>query len=207
MSWSLWSTLIAAGVLISMTPGAGAINTMANSLGIGWRRSIWGILGQQIALVTHIVIVAAGLGILVAGSPVLFNLIRYVGAAYLVFLGVRQWRSHARLVNGGPSTSRAESRLAMVRRALLVNLTNPKGAIFFLALVPQLIRADRALLPQYLVLTVTIVVVDILIMWGFFATAAKGLRRLPRSAPGQHAMNKVFGGLFVGVGILLVTIH
>ncbi len=190
-----------------MTPGAGAINTMANSLGIGWRRSIWGILGQQIALVTHIVIVAAGLGILVAGSPVLFNLIRYVGAAYLVFLGVRQWRSHAQLAGSGPSTSRAKSRLAIVRRGLLVNLTNPKAVIFFLALVPQFIRADRALLPQYLVLIATIVVIDILIMWGFFATAAKGLRRLTRSATGQHTVNKVFGGLFVGVGILLATIH
>lgn len=190
-----------------MTPGAGAINTMANSLGVGWRRSIWGILGQQIALVTHIIIVAAGLGVLVANSRLLFNVIRYAGAAYLVFLGLRQWRSRALLAGADPSTSRAESRASLVRRGLLVNLTNPKAVIFFLALIPQFIRADRPLLPQNLILTVTVVVVDVLIMWGFFATAAKGLRRLTRSPTGQHTMNKVFGGLFIGVGAVLATIH
>ena len=101
MSWSLWLTLVAAGALISFTPGAGAINTMANSLGSGWTRSIWGILGQQVALVAHIAIVAAGVGVLVAGSPVLFTAIRYAGAAYLVYLGVRQFRSRARAVTVG----------------------------------------------------------------------------------------------------------
>ena len=96
MSWSLWLTLVATGALISFTPGAGAVNTMANSLGSGWTRSIWGILGQQVALLAHIAVVAAGVGVLVAGSPVLFNLIRYAGAAYLVYLGIRQWRSRRR---------------------------------------------------------------------------------------------------------------
>ena len=89
MSWSLWLTLVGAAVLISLTPGAGAINTMANSIGVGWARSLWGIGGQQLALLIHIAIVAAGVGLVVAGSPVLFNVIRYSGAAYLVYLGVR----------------------------------------------------------------------------------------------------------------------
>src|SRR6187200_588564 len=63
---------------------------MGNALNSGFRRSIWGILGQQAALVVHIVIVALGVGVLVASSPVAFNVIRYAGAAYLVYLGVRQ---------------------------------------------------------------------------------------------------------------------
>ena len=82
---SLGLTLAGAGVLISFTPGAGAINTMNNWLNSGFRRSIWGILGQQAALVVHVIVVALGAGVLVAGSPALFNVIRYAGAAYLVF--------------------------------------------------------------------------------------------------------------------------
>ena len=88
MAASLWLTLLVACIVISFTPGAGAINTMGNALNHGFRRAIWGILGQQAALIVHIAIVALGVGVLVASSPVLFNVIRYAGAAYLAYLGL-----------------------------------------------------------------------------------------------------------------------
>jgi homoserine/homoserine lactone efflux protein len=88
---SVWLALLGAGTLISFTPGAGAVNTMSNALTVGFRRAIWGIAGQQAALLVHIVVVAAGVGLLVASSPVAFNVIRYSGAAYLVYLGVRKF--------------------------------------------------------------------------------------------------------------------
>ncbi|MFM6851363.1 MAG: LysE family transporter [Terrabacter sp.] len=205
MSWSLWFTLVAAGTLISFTPGAGAINTMANSLGSGWTRSIWGILGQQVALLTHIAVVAAGVGVLVAGSPLLFNVIRYLGAAYLVFLGVRQYRSRAAAARVGEL--RRESGWSMFRRGLLVNLTNPKAVVFFLAFTPQFIRPEQPLLTQYAVLSATVVAIDVLVMWFFFAAAARGLGRLTQRESGQRTLNRVFGGLFVGVGVLLAAVH
>ncbi|RYG78741.1 lysine transporter LysE [Yimella sp. RIT 621] len=207
MSWSVWLTLVAAGALISFTPGAGAINTMSNSLTSGWSRSIWGILGQQIALVIHIAIVAAGVGVIVAESPLMFNVIRYAGAAYLLYLGVRQWRSRTADTEETDRAQAIEPRWSMMRRGLLVNLTNPKAIVFFLAFMPQFIRPENALLPQYTVLGVTVVVIDVLVMWFFFAIAARGLQRLTRSARGQRRLNRLFGGLFVGVGAMLATIR
>ncbi|OFE15608.1 lysine transporter LysE [Humibacillus sp. DSM 29435] len=206
MSWSLWLTLVVTGVLISLTPGAGAINTMANALGVGWARSVWGILGQQVGLLAYVVVVAAGVGVIVTGSPVIFNVIRYAGAAYLVLLGIRQWRARAQVIGEG-SAAQVVTRRSMIRRGLLVNLTNPKALLFFLAFMPQFIRPDRPLLPQYLVFAATIVVVDVLVMWFFFATAARGLRRITRNPRGQGTLNKLFGGLFVGMGALLATVH
>jgi homoserine/homoserine lactone efflux protein len=206
VSLSVWLGLVAAGFLISFTPGAGAINTMANSLNAGWARSFWGILGQQVALVVHIAIVAAGVGVLVAGSPVLFNAIRLAGAGYLVFLGVRQWRTPVRSEADG-TVAAPESSWSMARRGLLVNVTNPKAIVFFLAFTPQFIRPGEPLVPQYLVLGATVVVIDVLVMWGFFAAAAKGLRRLTRDPKGQKGLNRLFGGLFVGVGALLAVVH
>src|SRR4051812_6309132 len=154
MSLSLWLALVGACVLISCTPGAGAVNTMANSLGSGWARSIWGILGQQLALIVHVAIVAAGLGALVSRSPVAFETIRYVGAAYLVFLGVRQLRARG---DGGVVTEQAqEPARSMFRRGVFVNLTNPKAIVFFLAFVPQFVRVGSPLLLQYGVLTATV---------------------------------------------------
>jgi homoserine/homoserine lactone efflux protein len=206
VEWTLWLTLVAAGALISFTPGAGAINTMANALSSGWTRSIWGIVGQQIALLVHLAIVAAGVGVLVASSPLLFNVIRYAGAAYLVYLGVRQWRMPPAAPNEEGAVAH-EPASSMLRRGLLVNLTNPKAIVFFLAFTPQFIRPEHPLVRQYLVLAATVVVIDVLVMWFFFAAAAKGLRRLTRDERGQRRIDRLFGSLFVGVGILLAAIH
>ncbi len=230
MAFSLWLTLLAACVVISFTPGAGAINTMGNSLTHGFRRAIWGILGQQAALVVLIAIVAAGVGVLVASSPVLFAIIRYAGAAYLAYLGIRLILQRPVVVPESASDPRAdlasemagaeettattagpgivmESRWSMFRRGLWVNLLNPKAIVFFLAFLPQFIRPGEPLLPQYVAVAVTVVAVDIAVMWGFFALAAQGFRRFTRTARGQRVIDRVFGALFLAVAVLLAFLH
>lgn len=235
MALSLWLTLLVACVVISFTPGAGAINTMGNALNHGFRRAIWGILGQQAALIVHIAIVALGVGVLVASSPVLFNIIRYAGAAYLAYLGLRlilqrpspeapgaeAWTDEGEPMDasasvGSPaaasapavvSAPAAETRWSMFRRGLWVNLLNPKAIVFFLAFLPQFIRPADPLLPQYATVAVTAVAVDIAVMWGFFAVAAQGFRRFTRTARGQRVIDVVFGSLFLAVALLLALIH
>lgn len=208
MTWTVWLSLLAACVVISFTPGAGAINTMSNALNQGWRRSLWGVLGQQAALIVQVVIVAAGVGLLVSQSPVVFNVIRYAGAAYLVFLGVRLMLTRPEPDETGVSKVQPrESAWSLFRRGFWVNLLNPKAIVFFLAFVPQFIRPDQEQLPQYAILITTVVVVDILVMWFFFAAAAKPFRRYTRSARGQRVLNTVFGALFVAVAGLLLFVH
>ncbi|TFD74184.1 lysine transporter LysE [Cryobacterium sp. Sr8] len=207
MQFSLWLALLGAGTLISFTPGAGAINTMSNALNSGFRRSIWGILGQQAALLAHIVTVALGVGVLVAGSPLAFNVIRFVGAAYLVYLGIRQFLAKPALDAERESVLRNDPAWSMFRRGLWVNMLNPKAIVFFLAFLPQFIRLDRPLLPQYFIVAATVIVVDILVMWFFFALTARSLQRFTGDARGQRVVNRVFGVLFVAVGVLLAVIH
>lgn len=208
MSLAVWFSLLTASVVISFTPGAGAINTMSNALNQGWRRSIWGIVGQQIALIVHVVIVAAGVGLLVSRSEVLFTVIRYAGAAYLVFLGIRLILARpAEIDDETIPVDARESSWSMIRRGFWVNLLNPKAIVFFLAFIPQFIRLDQAPLPQYLTLVATVVIVDVAVMWGFFAAAARPFRRLTRTATGQRALNSVFGVLFIGVAGLLLLVH
>lgn len=209
MSLAVWFSLLTASVVISFTPGAGAINTMSNAMNQGWRRSIWGIIGQQIALIVHVAIVAAGVGLLVSRSEVLFNGIRYAGAAYLVFLGIRLILAKPAVVVDDdplPVDSR-ESHWSMIRRGFWVNLLNPKAIVFFLAFIPQFVRLDEPPLPQYLTLIVTVIVVDVIVMWGFFAAAARPFRRLTRTARGQRILNTVFGALFIVVAAILVLLH
>jgi homoserine/homoserine lactone efflux protein len=209
VSLAVWFSLLTASVVISFTPGAGAINTMSNALNQGWKRSIWGIIGQQIALIVHVAIVAAGVGLLVSRSEFLFNAIRYAGAAYLVFLGIRLILTKpAGTVDEAPvPIDSRESHWSMMRRGFWVNLLNPKAIVFFLAFIPQFIRLDQPPVPQYLTLIATVIVVDVIVMWGFFAAAARPFRRLTRSMRGQRILNMVFGVLFIAVAGVLVLLH
>jgi homoserine/homoserine lactone efflux protein len=206
VEFSLWLALAGAGAMISLTPGAGAINTMSNALTAGFRRSIYGIFGQQLALVVHVCIVAAGVGLLVSSSPLAFQVIRYAGALYLAYLGVRKLLAKAQASAEDAAIKAAESGRSMFLRGLWVNLLNPKAIVFFLAFMPQFIRADRPLLGQYTVLTATVVAIDIIIMWFVFAAGAKQLKHFTSSTRGQLALNRTFGGLFIGVGILLAVL-
>ncbi|MGB4137030.1 MAG: LysE family transporter [Microbacterium sp.] len=208
MALTVWLSLLVACIVISLTPGAGAINTMANALNQGWRRSLWGVAGQQAGLIVHVVIVAAGLGLLVARSPVLFEIIRYLGVAYLVVLGIRLILARPQAdENGKVDTRTREGGWSMFRRGLWVNMLNPKSVVFFLAFVPQFIRLDQDPLAQYLILVGTVMAVDVVVMWLFYAAAAKSFRRFTGTARGQRILNSVFGSLFIVVAVLLLFVH
>jgi len=207
VTWTVWLSLLAACVVISFTPGAGAINTMTNALTQGWRRSLWGVLGQQAALIVHVAVVAAGVGLFVSRSPLLFEVIRYAGAAYLVYLGLRLILAKPDPATIERSATTREAAWSIFRRGFWVNLLNPKAIVFFLAFVPQFVRLDRDPLPQYLLLVGTVIVVDILVMWFFFAAAAKPFRRFTRDVRGQRLLNSIFGALFVLVAGLLLFVH
>lgn len=204
----VWISLLAACVVISLTPGAGAINTMTNSLSQGWLRSIWGIVGQQLALIAHVMIVAAGVGLLVARSPILFAVIRYAGAAYLVYLGVRLILIRTDARDEGAEPARVpESGWSMLRRGFWVNLLNPKAIVFFLAFIPQFIRLDAPPVPQYALFLATSLGVDVVVMWFVFAAAARPFRRLTGTPRGRRTVNVVFGSLFILVAVLLALVH
>ncbi|MBC9943779.1 LysE family transporter [Leucobacter sp. cx-328] len=206
MTLNVWLSLLAAVIVISLTPGAGAINTMANSMRVGWRGAVWGVIGQQVALLVHVIIVAAGVGLIVANSPVLFTVIRYAGAAYLAYLGIRSILTKP-VVTGEAKTQAAITRRAMIWQGFWVNILNPKAIVFFLAFIPQFVRADQPQLLQYAIIIGTCVLVDVCVMWGFFATVAKPFSRFSRTLKGQRVLNTVFGALFVGVAVLLLFLH
>lgn len=207
MTFALWLTLLGACVLISLTPGAGAVNVMTNTMTLGLRRASWGIAGQQLALVAHIAIVAAGVGVLVAASPAAFRTITYLGGAYLVYLGVRQLLARGGAEHtGSESVVRDEPWWSIVNRGFWVNFTNPKAIVFFLAFLPQFVRPERALLPQYLVVTGTVVTVDVLVMGLVFGLGARALRGVVRSPRGRRRLSIVFGCLFIVLGIALIAL-
>src|SRR6185437_9652185 len=137
MAWEVWLTFFGAAIAIAVSPGAGAIQSMATGLKHGVRRGYWSILGLEIGLMLQLTLVAVGLGAAVANSILAFTIIKWVGVAYLAYLAVRQWRTAAVDLRAQVDRVVAGGRASLVARGFLVNATNPKGLLFFLAVMPQ----------------------------------------------------------------------
>ncbi|MFY2790022.1 homoserine/homoserine lactone efflux protein [Rhodococcus sp. MALMAid1271] len=204
MSWSVWLAFLGASVVISLSPGAGAIASMSTGLRYGLRRGYWNILGLQIGLLVQIGIVAVGLGAVLANSALAFTAIKWFGVAYLVYLGVRQWRAGPTDVADAPVV--ADRGTTMLIRGFLVNASNPKAVVFMVAVLPQFLEPAQPLVPQYLVIAGTMVAVDMLVMTGYTSLASRVLR-LMRSHRQQKMMNRSFAGMFFAAATFLATVR
>lgn len=208
VGWDLWLAFVGASVAISVSPGAGAIQSMATGLTHGLRRGAWSVAGLQIGLMTQLAVVAVGLGAAVAKSVVAFAVIKWIGVFYLIYLAVQQWRSTADTVaeQGAVDVDDRAGRLTLLLRGAVVNLTNPKGLVFLLAVLPQFVLLSRPLLPQYLTIAATMVVVDVLVMCAYTGLAARLLGWL--GTPGrQRMLNRTMSGLFALAAVVLSLVR
>ncbi|BBZ75824.1 threonine transporter RhtB [Mycolicibacterium anyangense] len=206
MQWDLWLAFVGASIAISVSPGAGAIQSMSTGLSCGLRRGYWSITGLEIGLMMQLAAVAVGLGAAVAQSVVAFTVIKWIGVAYLVFLAVRQWRIRPGDLGEQLNTSSECGRLSLVVRGFLINVTNPKGLVFLLAVLPQFVVPTAPLLPQYLAIAATMVVVDLVVMGAYTGLAARLLTwlRTPRQ---QRSLNRTFSGLFAAAAVVLSLVR
>lgn len=201
MSWTLWLPFFAAAWAISLSPGPGAVAVMAASLRHGPRRGYAIVLGLVLGFWTQLAVVAVGLGALLAASSVAFSLAKWAGVAYLVWLGVRQWRAPVAPLDPAAAPA-ATTRGRLVLEGWALNAVNPKGTVFMLAVVPQFLVPAEPLLPQYLAIGGTLAFTDLVVNAGYAAFAARVSRALKTPAR-VRAVNRVFGSLFVGFGVVL----
>jgi len=205
MVFQTWIAFFIASWAISLSPGAGALAAMTSGLAHGLTRSYWTILGLQIGVLLQVAVVGVGLGAVLAASQLAFEIVKWSGVAYLVYLGIRQWRVSASIESHGlsgastPPMTRASD---LVLRGFLVNSSNPKATLFMLAVLPQFIDAARSLLTQYSILTATMIGVDLVVMSGYAGFSAKVLRLL-REPRHVRRLNRAFGALFITAAALL----
>jgi homoserine/homoserine lactone efflux protein len=202
MQFSTWLAFFAASWAISISPGAGAVAAMSAGLNHGFRRGYFTTFGLILGIWTQVIVVGAGLGALVAASSTAFAVVKWLGVAYLVWLGISQWRAPATPMTARPEEAAVVTRRTMIVRAWVINAVNPKGTVFLLAVVPQFLNLTQALLPQYLIIAATLAFTDLVVMAGYTALAARLLGAL-KSPTHIRAMNRTFGGLFVLAGSLL----
>lgn len=199
MAIELWLALLGAAILISLSPGAGAATAMSYGLSHGVRGAAPAVAGLIGGYATQLLIVTIGLGGLVATSPLLFNAIKWVGAAYLIWLGIGLWRNHSAL-----KLQRTDAATPLQRfiRAWFINITNPKGMVFLVALVPQFLDASQPQTPQLLVISATLLAVDWSVMTGYSLLASQ-LRRHMQSPRGILWQNRLSGSALIAAGMVL----
>ena len=202
MDLSHWLTFFVAAWAISISPGPGAVAAISAGLNYGFKRGYFTVFGLIMGIWTQLLVVAVGLGAVVAASDTAFLIVKWTGVAYLVWLGIAQWRAAPDPLVAQVADSPVMRRRDMVLRGWMINAVNPKGTVFMLAVVPQFLVPDQALLPQYLLIGATLSFTDLVVMVAYTALAARLLAAL-RKPSHIRAMNRTFGGLFVLAGTLL----
>lgn len=204
MQISLWLTFLAASWAISLSPGPGAIAAMGAGVNHGFARGYWLTIGLALGIITQLMIVGIGLGALMVASATAFAVVKWMGVAYLLWLGLQQWRAPVSALQRIDGERSEATRRTLVLRGWGLNAVNPKGTAFMLAVVPQFIDPSRPLALQYAVIGATLVCSDLIVMAGYTAMAARVLAVL--KSPGQvRAMNRLFGTLFVAAATLLAA--
>ena len=207
MDWHVWVTYFAAMWVIALSPGSGAVLSMSHGLSYGVRRTTPTILGLQLGLAVVLLVAGLGVGALLLASAKAFLVVKVLGAAYLIWLGWRQWRAPvaADATTGHSATESTMSARQRVLRGFLTNVTNPKGIVFMAAVLPQFINPAKPLALQLAILLATTLAVDVTVMHGY-AWLASRLQALLRSARARRNQNRVFGSVLMAMGASLLMV-
>ena len=148
MDFSVWMAFFAASWVIAISPGSGAVLSMSHGLAYGVRQTSMTIVGLQLGLAVILLIAGVGVGALLLASATAFTVVKVVGAAYLLYLGLKQWRApvDAKASAAGESLVKHPGLPTVRERVLtgfMTNVTNPKGILFMVAVLPQFISPGR----------------------------------------------------------------
>ena len=203
MTFETWAAFAAASSILLVIPGPTVLLVVSYALGQGWRTALPMAIGVALGDFTAMTLSMLGLGALLATSATLFTLLKWVGAAYLIWLGIKLWRAGGTL-EAAPRTD-AVSAAKMLGHAWLVTALNPKSITFFVAFLPAFLDPHADFLTQMLVFETTFLVLAFANAFGYALVASRA-RRMASDPRVLGAVNKVGGGLLVGAGVATVSL-
>jgi threonine/homoserine/homoserine lactone efflux protein len=203
MTFSLWLAFVAASSILLVIPGPTVLLVVSYALGQGWRTALPMAIGVALGDFTAMTLSLLGLGALLAASATLFAVLKWVGAAYLVWLGVKLWRAGGSL-EATPRTD-AASAARMLAHAWLVTALNPKSITFFVAFLPAFLDPAADFLTQMLVFETTFLVLAFANAFGYALVASRA-RRLVANPRAIRLVNRAGGGLLIGAGVATIAL-
>lgn len=203
MDFEVWLTLLLASIAISVSPGAGAVVSMNYGIKYGLKKSYSAIFGLQAGLLAQTFIVVIGLGAIIAKSVLVFNIVKWVGVAYLVYLGLSKIFEKVELVEQSEQIKSYDAKKAFLT-ATFINLTNPKATVFLVAFIPQFLNPNESLWLQFAIIGLTLCVVDIFVMTGYSSMASK-LKFLIKDVKAMKIQNRITGMFLILAAVFMST--
>ncbi|HFQ4953429.1 TPA: LysE family translocator [Vibrio vulnificus] len=203
MNFALLSAFIPTFFFVSITPGMCMTLALTLGMSIGYKRTLWMMLGELVGVAVVSVAAVVGIAAVMLNYPMLFISFKILGATYLVYLGIQMWRSRGKLslsAETGP-VSRANN-WQLIMQGFITAIANPKGWAFMISLLPPFIDKSAPLPPQFLLL-VGIILISEFVCMTLYATGGKGLKRLLGQSQNVRRLNRIAGSLMIGVGIWL----
>jgi threonine/homoserine/homoserine lactone efflux protein len=202
VSLRVWFFFVVTETVLCLTPGPAVLFIVSCGLARGGRAALWGNAGILSANTFYFIVSAFGLGAVLLGSHELFTLVKYVGAGYLVWLGLRTILGAGLAIKADSPTQPVARGWHMLARGFVLQAANPKALLFFVALLPQFIDVRQPIAPQVVILAMTSAAVEFVILagYGYFAGRAATIAREARFVT---ATNRASGGLLIATGTLL----
>lgn len=190
-------------IMITAIPGPAVILTIKNSIKYGFKVSTAGIFGNFIAMIIMATISALGLGAIILASVTMFTIVKISGGIYLVYLGVKAWRTPVHKKHEQPELQSKKKFLTVFKEGVWVGISNPKAIAFFTALFPQFIDPSRSFIPQFLILIITIETISCFILMIYAMLSSKTAQYLCKDTS-LKIFHKLTGGAFIGFGVALL---
>ena len=203
MDLNTWLTLLLATIAISISPGAGAVVSMNYGINYGLKKSYAAIFGLQAGLLIQTFIVVIGLGALIAKSVLIFNIIKWIGVAYLVYMGLSKIFEKVEMIEESDKIKSYSAKKAFIT-ATLINLTNPKATVFLVAFIPQFLNPNESIWYQLLIISLTLVIIDVIVMTGYSSMASR-LKFLIKDSKAMKIQNRITGSFLILAALFMST--
>jgi len=203
MEFNIWLTLLIAGIAISVSPGAGAVVSMNYGLKYGLKKSYSAIFGLQAGLLIQTFVVVIGLGSIISKSVMLFNIIKWIGVLYLVYLALTKIFEKVEVLSQEQQVNDYNGKKAFIS-STLINLTNIKATVFLVAFIPQFLNPNESMWLQFIIIGATLCAIDVIVMTGYSSMAMK-LRFLIKDVKAMKIQNRITGAFLLLAAVFVST--
>jgi homoserine/homoserine lactone efflux protein len=206
MRWEVWLLFVATEAVLSMAPGPAVLYVLSQAIQRGPGKSVWASWGILASNAMYFILSATSLGAVIVASYKLFFLIKWIGAAYLVYLGISSFFGKSSVMSPPASGSNSRTGPRILRDGFLLQAANPKALLFFTAILPQFIDAHHDLAFQIFILGISSILVEFAILFTYGQLAGRVLSTA-RSPRFEKITNRIAGSLLIGAGVGLARLR